>query len=177
MAYGVSIMEGDFDGDGDDEIVIHAGAGFPMILDGDGSRLRFLSPLTFGVFNETDEIIMGVLAGNYSIGDLRGNGRLCVTSAGVGSRFALQVLFPGERIPTDALVNAWYADTGQRLFDWPLPIEDMQFSGDQAIADIDGDALPEVIEGSAGSYVHAFDYRGREPEVHWGLDSLFGRCR
>ncbi len=153
----------DFDADGADEIVTHAGVGFPMILDGDGSVLKYLSPLTLGLFNGTDELLMGVLIGNYSIGDLHGDGRLCITCAGVGARFAMQMYYPGERIPADALVNAWSYDTGTRLFNWPLQLEDMQFLGDQAVADIDGDDKPEVILGSAGHYAHAYDYRGREP--------------
>src|SRR5262249_51151795 len=46
----------------------------------------------------------------------------------------------------------------------PFLLEDFTFFNSQAIADINGDDYPEIITGSGGYYVHAYDGCGREPE-------------
>ncbi len=153
----------DFDGDGRDEIVINAGVSFPVIYDGDGTLIRSMSPVIMGPYDGTYELLMGVMSSNYSIADL-GDGRLTILTGGIGAFGALQLAFPGLRIPNDYLVGAWYADTGKRLLYWPRVTEDMQFANAHAVADLDGDGLPEVITGSGGHYLHAYDFYGREPE-------------
>ena len=61
-----------------------------------------------------------------------------------------------------------YEDSGnQRLAylpAFPRILEDLQFFLNPGIADIDGDGNPEVIQGSAGTLIHAFDQFGAEPE-------------
>jgi hypothetical protein len=42
-------------------------------------------------------------------------------------------------------------------------VEDFQFFVIPAIADLDGDELPEIIAGSGGYLIHAFNHLGREP--------------
>ncbi|PYQ18829.1 MAG: hypothetical protein DMF81_23750 [Acidobacteria bacterium] len=42
-------------------------------------------------------------------------------------------------------------------------MDDFQFFINPAVADIDGDGRPEVITGSGGYLVHAFNSLGREP--------------
>jgi hypothetical protein len=42
-------------------------------------------------------------------------------------------------------------------------MEDMQFLTSPVVADVDGDGVAEVIEGSGGYYVHAFSAGGGEP--------------
>jgi hypothetical protein len=56
------------------------------------------------------------------------------------------------------------------LSGFPRIMEDMQFFLNPAVADLDGDGLPEAINGSAGHILHAFDHRGREPEG-WPKDT------
>jgi uncharacterized protein (TIGR03382 family) len=56
-------------------------------------------------------------------------------------------------------------------------IEDLQFFANPAIADIDGDGKMEVISGSGGGVLHAWNVDGVEPEGwpkftgHWILSS------
>jgi hypothetical protein len=46
----------------------------------------------------------------------------------------------------------------------PFVVEDFSFFNSSAIADLNGDDYPEVIAGTAGYRLHAFDGCGREPE-------------
>jgi hypothetical protein len=46
----------------------------------------------------------------------------------------------------------------------PFVLEDFTFFNSQAIADLNGDDYPEVLTGSGGYFLHAFDGCGREPE-------------
>ena len=153
----------DIDNDGDVEIVINAGISVPMIYDGDGTLIRICSPFIFGFTNGTSEFLMGVMNSYYSIADLSGSGRLSIITGGVGLNYGLQLMFPGYRIPAEFPVGAWYADTGSSLKHWPQITEDLQFANAHAVADIDGDGMPEVITGSGGHYLHAYDYSGNEP--------------
>ena len=44
-----------------------------------------------------------------------------------------------------------------------MVLEDFTFFNSQAIADLNGDDYPEVLTGSGGYFLHAFDGCGREP--------------
>ena len=59
-------------------------------------------------------------------------------------------------------VSAWDGKTGAALPGWPRQIEDLQFLISPAIADVSGDGKPEVMLGSAGYLVHAWDGEGNE---------------
>ena len=154
----------DIDDNGDVEVVINSGVGIPMLYDGDGTRLRVMSPFTIGLQNGTYELAMGTLNSNCVFADLKGDGRLAVINGGVGLFAALQAGLSGMRIPSEYLVGAWHADTGTRLRHWPNILEDTQLGNSHAVADIDGDDLVEVITGSGGHYLHAYNYYGQEPE-------------
>ncbi|MDP7115370.1 MAG: alkaline serine protease, partial [Myxococcota bacterium] len=70
----------------------------------------------------------------------------------------------GKRREFDHLLGAWNSETGMFIKGFPRQVEDIQFFMNPAIADLDGDGYPEVIAGSGGFLVHAFDYTGVEPE-------------
>ena len=143
-----------------------AGVGFSIIYDGDGTQIRNLKPLISSAQDGTSEIAFGKISSNYAIGDLEGQGRLSIITGGIGGYMALQLQFPGYRIPADALIGAWHADNGRSLQYWPQPIEGIQLNNGHAVADINGDGLPEVITGSAGHQMHAYDLYGEKP-VGW----------
>src|SRR5690606_29027310 len=46
----------------------------------------------------------------------------------------------------------------------PFVIADFTFFNNQAVADLNGDGYPEVLTGSGGYFVHAYDGCGRQPE-------------
>jgi len=62
-----------------------------------------------------------------------------------------------------AAVAGPVAATGDYMPSFPVPVEDFQFFISPAIADLDGDGRPELITGTGGYLVHAFDHLGREP--------------
>ena len=57
-------------------------------------------------------------------------------------------------------VLAWSGVTGALLEGWPRQIEDIQFLVAPAVADISGDGLKEVIYGSGGYMLYAWDGTG-----------------
>ncbi|MEO7591423.1 MAG: VCBS repeat-containing protein, partial [Byssovorax sp.] len=63
----------------------------------------------------------------------------------------------------DNLLAMWSGKTGSMMPGSPMVLEDFTFFNSQAIADLNGDDYPEVITGSGGYFVHAFDACGREP--------------
>ncbi|MGH8246546.1 MAG: hypothetical protein ACREUU_08940, partial [Gammaproteobacteria bacterium] len=73
----------------------------------------------------------------------------------------------GSGVPTpfDHYMSVWDATTGAHKAGWPRVMEDWQFFTGPAVADIDGgvDGLPEIIAGSGGYFVHAFNVAGVEP--------------
>ena len=56
----------------------------------------------------------------------------------------------------------WSGATGHQMYGLPVPIEDFTFLVNEAVADISGDGYPEVILGTGGYYVRAFDACGCE---------------
>jgi hypothetical protein len=58
----------------------------------------------------------------------------------------------------------WSGKTGAMMPGSPMTLEDFTFFNSQAIVDLNGDDYPEVITGSGGYFLHAFDACGREPD-------------
>ncbi len=56
----------------------------------------------------------------------------------------------------------WSGATGHQMYGSPVPIEDFTFLVNEAVADVSGDGYPEVILGTGGYYVRAFDACGCE---------------
>ena len=154
----------DFDYDGADEAVVNSGLGFPFIIDGDGLPLEMLFP--FNLLSRergTFEPGMGTLSACYSIADIDGTGRPAIITGGAGLGYGLQLLDPGRRIPGDHLIGAWHVDNAHLLPAFPQPVEDIQLLNGHAVADISGDERPEIVTGSGGMYLHAYDAEGDEP--------------
>ncbi|NLH50234.1 MAG: S8 family serine peptidase [Myxococcales bacterium] len=158
-----SPVAADLDHDGYDEVMVHAGVLVPAVYDHNGELIRYMSPLVLGLQNGTIDPLMFTMNGNSSLADLDGSGRLAIIKSGLGLRQGLQLVFAGLRIPADSLVGAWYLDDGSSLRHFPRPFEDIQFVGENIVADLDGDGLPELIGGSGGYYLHAYNHLGDEP--------------
>lgn len=83
---------------------------------------------------------------------------LDVVSGGLSTTLAVDAAAaPGKKPQLQHLVGAWDATTGNALPTFPRQIEDWQFLSGPAIADVKGDGSEQVIEGSGGYMVHAFD--------------------
>jgi hypothetical protein len=68
----------------------------------------------------------------------------------------------GKRRDFEHHVAVWNTKTGNFLRGFPRNIEDWQFFLNPSAADVDGDGHEEVITGSAGYFVHAWNSDGVE---------------
>lgn len=156
----------DVDGDGTLEIAIAAVAGPGFLFKADGSLFGTLKSLARDFGSEStarDGPSLFALASG-SFGDLDGDGGLEVTAGTTGARDALIITTQGLKVPYEHHLSAWNAMTGAYLPAFPQIVEDFQFFVNPAIADIDGDGLPEIIAGSGGYLLHAVNHLGQEPE-------------
>ncbi|MCB9780553.1 MAG: VCBS repeat-containing protein [Alphaproteobacteria bacterium] len=169
----------DVDGDGQLELTAHTLAGDLPLFSADSEDVwtAHLTADGFGPGTNLNDAAIFPLINSSSFGDLNGDGVLDLVSGGIGAGYAIAQLQDGKRAPFDHGVGAWDGRTGEYLPGWPRVIEDLQFFMNPAIADLDDDGKPEVISGSAGSVVHAWDMDGEEPAGwpkhvgHWVLSS------
>ncbi|MBI1746840.1 MAG: VCBS repeat-containing protein [Acidobacteria bacterium] len=101
--------------------------------------------------------------GSLSVGDLDGLGNISIAAPAMGLGRALDSGIPASQTPAESHVLAWDAETGRLYPAFPQLVEDMQFFNQPIIADLDNDGLAEIIEGSGGYLVHAYNINGREP--------------
>ncbi|MBI4700093.1 MAG: VCBS repeat-containing protein [Deltaproteobacteria bacterium] len=101
-----------------------------------------------------------------ALGDVDQDGTLDVISSGASLNVALSMVQSGSGKMEGAehLLAAWSGRTGEMLPGSPYIVEDYTFFNSQAIADLNGDNYPEIITGTAGYLLHAFDACGREPK-------------
>ncbi len=101
-----------------------------------------------------------------SLGDVDQDGTPDVIASGgsLALAIALQSSSGQSSLKGGHLLAMWSGKTGSMLPASPYVLEDYTFFNSQAVADINGDNYPEVITGSGGYFVHAFDGCGREPE-------------
>ncbi len=158
---------GDVDGDGTLELAFFSIGDSGYLYNGDGTEFLKLDSLVsdFGSGSNTREEAFSIASINSpSFGDLDGDGTLDVVMGSVGWAFAEGQLDGGRRHDHDHMVSAWSGADGSYLKGFPQRMEDMQFFMNPAIADLDGDGDPEVINGSGGFMLHAFDRKGDEPD-------------
>ncbi len=180
---GNSPVIADVDGDGKPDAIMHGNASAPLILPGDPGaqsglsgtpanaipvRLdsngneegRGLEPTAF--FGASSKALrpdtMLPLFAQPSVGDLNMDGTPDIITAGGSLSMAQSLFAKGPSSGTaQQLVGMWDGKTGKMLPGSPALIEDFSFFNSQAVADITNDGYPEVLVGSAGYYLHAFD--------------------
>ena len=165
----------DVDGDGTMEVAMHTIADPGRLYTFDGQEFARLDSIAgkFGPDSNTAEqaasIIM-IVSGAF--GDVNQDGTPDYAIGGSGFGYAAGLLDDGRRHDHDHLMGVWsgerYEDAGNQRLGYlpafPRIMEDLQFFLNPGIADLDGDGNPEVIQGSAGTLIHAFDQTGGEPE-------------
>ena len=100
---------------------------------------------------------------NGAMGYIDPTGGIDFVKGTAGFDFAITFAGGGTRGYFDHQLSGWDTDTGLMLEGYPRVMDDWQFFNTPAIVDINNDADPEVIIGSGGYLVHAFNYRGEEP--------------
>lgn len=105
-----------------------------------------------------------ILIANGSIGKVDPTGGLDFVKPTAGFNFALTFASGGQRANFDHHLSAWDTKTGKFLDAWPRVIDDWQFFSNPSILDLDEDNLPDVLAGSAGYLVHAWNWKGAEPK-------------
>jgi hypothetical protein len=168
----------DIDDDGASEIMINPNNGPPVVLRGDGTSYfgtfndkflplsTFISPAENPGTTTVDFPMTFGLVGSGAVGDLNADNVLDFTLPGAGVLQTLDNLGPEKQGPSDHQLIAWSLDTGDVLPDFPQRIEDLQFLTTPALADLDGDGIQEVLQGSGGYYLHAFSGTGGQP-ANW----------
>jgi hypothetical protein len=105
-----------------------------------------------------------ILIANGALGKIDPAGGVDFVKATAGFNFALTFASGGQRANFDHHLSAWDTKTGKFLEAFPRVIDDWQFFSNPAILDLDADKLPEVLAGSAGYLVHAWNHKGAEPK-------------
>ena len=118
----------------------------------------------FGPKSDTKDLPSYILIANASLGRIDPAGGVDFVKATAGFKFAATFASGGKREEFDHHLSAWDAQTGKMLEGWPRKIDDWQFFSNPAIVDINSDGKPEVVAGSAGYLVHAWNYLGQEPK-------------
>jgi hypothetical protein len=155
----------DVDGDGRLEVGVAAIAGPGVLYRADGRRMLTFAkgPGSFGADSPAKDGPSFFALTSGAFGDLDGDGTLEFAAGTAGFRAGLAALLVSRRFDYEHHLSAWNARTGAYLPAFPVLMDDYQFFVNPAIADLDGDARPEVVSGSGGYLVHAVDHRGLEP--------------
>jgi subtilisin family serine protease len=175
---GTSPVVADLDGNGTKEIALTAFIGDPTIYRVDGTTFATMQGAPFGATgpgSDLDETTPeGGLArasdtpshfyvANGAFADVDGDAVLDYLAGAVGNGLLAIATGAGTPAVFDHLLAAWNATTGVQKPAFPRVLEDWQFLIGPAVAEISGDALPEIVASSGGFFVHAFNAAGLEP--------------
>ncbi len=167
----------DLDGSGRLSVAIFGAAGPVHLYDADGKpvlgevqgRPRVLAmdfpdgfPNVPSAAGSPDAPFFGLL-GSGAFGDLNGDGLPEYVAPTGGLRKLLDVAAPASQTFGDHQVTAWNPRDGSLLDAFPRPIDDLQFLSSPAIADVDGDGAPEIVQGSGSYLLRAYRADGSEP--------------
>ncbi len=160
-----SMATADLDGDGDLEIINPVMLGQTDIMGHDGTVHMELSYVAsdWGEGHNVNVPSIVQMVNNPALGDLDGDGIADPVMGGAGAMW-IASLGMISHFEFQHGVAAWSGATGEVLPGWPRQIEDIQFLVAPAIADVSGDGKPEVIYGSGGYLLYAWDGEGNLAE-------------
>jgi hypothetical protein len=99
-----------------------------------------------------------------SLGDIDQDGTPDIVTAGGSTSLAQRLRGESTTTRSDHQLAVWSGATGAMLPGSPFLLEEFSSLQDRAIADLDGDDYPEIIGGTGGPYLHAFNGCGDEPD-------------
>ncbi|MDQ6915022.1 MAG: S8 family serine peptidase, partial [Actinomycetota bacterium] len=126
-------------------------------LNADGTKATTLqTDAVGGGSNFTDTPFLWAVA-QTAVAKL-GSSNLAVVTGGLSKQIATDTaIAPGKKTSFQHSLGAYDAANGAPLTTFPRQIEDWQFLSGPAIADVKGDGTQQVLEGSGGGFLHAFD--------------------
>ncbi len=163
---------GDVDGDGRDELAAVGNANTDiLVLRGDQrmstpraqsslNSVALMDNVSFG--SRSDDRMRAPFIPAFSLptfADLQNRGRLAFITSGANARL-LQAASGGVAAAFYHHLAAFDAQTGTPIAGFPKVIEDYTFLVNPIVADVSGDAYPEVMLGTGGYYLHAVDACG-----------------
>ena len=154
----------DLDYDGTLEISFDTISTQGWFFEHDGQIHRKMDNKDYGPLSNSIDSPAYILMNNGGIGNIDGERGLDFVKGTAGFDFAIAFAGGGERKPFDHHMSGWDTETGKMMEGWPRVQDDWQFFNTPTIADIDNDNLPEVIIGSGGYMVRAWNYKGEQPE-------------
>ena len=177
-----SLPLADVNGDGRTDVALVGNVAVTRIVDGiqeeraageDPKVLVDLAPQDHGELSDitdiTDRPFLSTFAMS-SMGDVNGDGQVDFVTGGAGLKLAASLVGGWRNEPFSHQIGVWSTEPtgvrqqGNSLVGFPRRIEDYLFFHNPAIADVSGDGYPEVISGSGGYMVHAWDGCGTEAE-------------
>jgi hypothetical protein len=156
---------GDVDGDKVPEVFIAGIAGSLEVLRKDGTPhpvTLSLNKQAFGKNSDTREFATLPFIASPALGDLDGDGRLDAILPTTGANAAVSMARDWERLDFEHHIVAWDVQSGKMKPGFPRVIEDYTFFQNPLVVDIDADGDKDVVAGSAGYFVHAWDKEGNE---------------
>jgi hypothetical protein len=169
----------DLDGQGSLRAAIFSSAGPAMLFAADGSPALGLlagAPRSFALdfpgggfpnvpptAGSADAPFIPAL-GAGAFGDLTGDGHPEYVAASVGLRKLLDAAAPGRQRFGDHQIAAYDTASGALLPAYPAVMDDLQFLTSPSIADVDGDGIPEVLQGSGAYLLRAYRGDGGVPQ-------------
>ena len=133
----------------------------PVIFNPNGSIFQHAGG-AFSSNAETTETQEITLISNMAVGSLSG-GDTQLLYGGVGLDILNMEANGSLREPFNHLVSIWDVDNNAYASHFPIDIEDWQMLNNPVIADLSGNGMPDIIEGSAGYQVWAWDADGTLP--------------
>jgi len=157
-------MLADLDYDGKLEISFDTISTPGFIFRHDGTLYRQMDNNTFGAKSNSADSPAYILMNNGAFGNIDGEGGIDMVKGTAGFDFAIAFAGGGLRAQFDHHMSGWDTDTGKMMEGFPRIIDDWQFFNTPSIVDLNNDANPEVVIGSGGYLVHAWNYLGAEPD-------------
>ncbi|MCA1722562.1 MAG: hypothetical protein LC779_16205 [Actinobacteria bacterium] len=166
-------MIGNLNGGKDLEVADYGTAGPIHLLKSDGSPLLGRNPLTgrqstlqtglTGPLSNSPDKPSIPAAGGAILTDLDKDGRLDVAAGSVGLGKAVDLILPDDQILSDNHLGVWSTQTRGQLPAFPRETNDLHFLSTPSSADVNGDGMEELLDGTAYDDLHALNALGEEP--------------
>lgn len=166
---------GNVNGGEDLEVGIYATVGPGYVLNSNGISIygrdargrdrTLLMDAYGGGSNSTDSLSIPAVGGAIFTRFAAPEGPLSFAAPAAALGKLLDVVLPEDQLVSDNHLSVWELQSGARaqLPAYPREVNDLQFLSTPASADVDGDGLEELLNGTAYYDLHALNVAGVEP--------------